>query len=388
MSLPKKKSIVLWVMSVIFCLTSFPIHAKFSLSDIKKEIQTVQKDLQAQQTSHARLQKKLKISEENLSQFKAEHGKTKQELKKQASQLNGLHQEKINYEKKLAVQQRALSDQIRAAYMSGNGGFLKILLSQENIVDIQKNLIYYRYILKQRSELIAALRQTMGELEKNAYEIKDKNKTLLQFQRQQQIEIADIQEMQSQRTQVLKETETTIASGADRLLALKQDRAALEAVLDALKKKAAAANARSMSTRSTENISAQDKGKVRWPTAKGKITTKYGSTIEGSQLKLNGVLIEAPQGENVRVISSGSVVFAQWMAGYGLLVIVDHGNSYMTLYGRNDVVYRKVGDKVSAGDVLATVGKSGGYTTPALYFAVRKDGKPVDPCAVISSCAT
>jgi septal ring factor EnvC (AmiA/AmiB activator) len=382
----KKK--IPFIFFIIIFLVSFSAYAKISLSDIKKEIQAVQKDLQVQHTSHAQLQKKLKVSEENLSRFKTAHEKTRQELKKQNAQLNKLHQEKEGNEKKLAEQQQALSDQIRAAYMSGNGGFLKILLSQENVADIQKNLIYYRYILKQRSDLIAALRQTTNELEKNTQEIKEKNKTLSKFQRQQQAEISDIQAMQTQRTQVLKETETTIASGADRLRALKQDRAALETVLNELKMKAAAVNAaKPAPVRSVENMSAKEKTKAGWPIAKGKIAAKYGSSIEGSQLKLNGVLIEAPQGENVRAVSSGSVVFSQWMAGYGLLVIVDHGNSYMTLYGRNDVVYRKVGDKVSAGDVLATVGKSGGYTTPALYFAVRKDGKAMDPCIMVSGCA-
>ncbi|MDF3054193.1 MAG: non-proteolytic protein peptidase family [Gammaproteobacteria bacterium] len=387
--MPKKNSAIIYCFTIIiFFYAPFSAGAKPSLSDIQKEIKTVQKDLEEQQTSRTLLQKKLKISEEHLSQFKTKQQKTKKQLQKQAEQLNNLHEEKINNEKKLAIQQQALSDQIRTAYMSENGGFLKILLSQKNITDAQKNLVYYRYVLKKRSDLIAALHQTMEKLEQNTQAIEEKRKVLSELQAQHQSEINGIQDAQAQRAQVLEKTEATITSNNERLIVLQQNREALEAVLRQLKAKAATTNAVSQSSsRPTINIPTKDKGKMSWPT-KGKVAVKYGSAIQGSELKLNGILIEAPLGENVRAAASGRIVFSQWMAGYGLLVIVDHGNSYMTLYGQNDVVYRKIGDSVSAGDVLATVGKSGGHKTPALYFAVRKDGKPVDPCLMLPSCST
>ena len=97
------------------------------------------------------------------------------------------------------------------------------------------------------------------------------------------------------------------------------------------------------------------------------------------RLHLLGVLIQAPEGQNVYAVSSGRVVFANWMAGYGLLVIIDHGNGFMTIYGRNHAVIKKVGDDVRAGDLIATVGNTGGHSRPALYFAIREDGKPLNP---------
>jgi septal ring factor EnvC (AmiA/AmiB activator) len=315
------------------------------------------------------------VSEENLSRLSSQNQKTKKDLKRQAQQLNELQSKQEENEKKLVAQQKEMSQQIRAAYMSGNNEFLKILLSQQSMADIQKNMAYYRYFLKERVNLIEGLRETMLEIEKNSQQIEKKSDALIQLQSKQQSEINHIQDAQQQRNQVLVKLEETISSKSERLNILEQNRKALESVVSNLKVKA---TTRPEQHQPYHGAFSKGKGKMRWP-VNGKITAGFDSKIEGSQLKQNGVIISSPKGENIQVVSSGRVVFSQWMAGYGLLVIVDHGDGYMTLYGRNDVVYRKVGDEVSAGDVLATVGSSGGFSMPALYFAVRKDGKPLNP---------
>lgn len=362
-----------FIISILFFCST--IHAEPTLTNVQKEIQTVKKDLQTQHSSRSKLEKKLKKSEERLSKLKSTYHQTQKDLKKQTSQLNVLNKAKEDNETKLTLQQEEMSNQIRAAYMSGDSKLLKVLLNQKNIADVQKNLAYYRYFLKQRADLINALQLTMNEIETNTKEIESKTKTFSKLKSKQQSEIKKIQATQAQRNQTLEDIDATIATNSDRLAILNQNRQGLETVVKKLKTKTKYNSKKQYQDHGSFN---KGKGKMTWP-AKGKITAGYNSKIEGSQLKLNGVLISAPQGENVHAISSGKVVFSQWMSGYGLLVIVDHSDGYMTLYGRNDVVYRKVGDTVSAGDILATVGNSGGYNKPALYFAVRKDSKPLNP---------
>ena len=123
---------------------------------------------------------------------------------------------------------------------------------------------------------------------------------------------------------------------------------------------------------------AQQRGHLPWPT-KGKVMHYFNSPIAQSELKWTGELIEAPDDQPVYAVAPGTVIFSKWLQGYGLLIIINHGHGYMSLYGRNHSLYKHEGDKVSAGDLIATVGQSGGYGKPALFFAIRYNAKPLDP---------
>lgn len=368
--------IIYWILFFFLFAVSLSLYAEKNLADVQKEIKTVQKDLAEQQTVRSNLQKKLKLSEEYNSKLKSQNQKTKTALQTQVTQLKMLEEKQAQNEIKLKAQQAEIGEQIRAAYLSGNNEFLKILLGPENIADVQKNLAYYRYFLQKRLDLVDELNQTVNELKQNAEKIQESMGTLTSLQKQQQMEIDKLQDVQLQRNQLLEKIDTTIVSKSEQLATLEQNRKALENVVVELKAKSKSAEPERHYA--VNGSFAKNKGQMKLPT-QGKIIGGFDSHIEGSDLKLNGILISAPQGEKVHAIAPGRVVFSQWMSGYGLLMIVDHGDGYMTLYGRNDVVYRKVGDKVSSGDVLATVGTSGGYDKPALYFAIRSDGKPLNP---------
>ncbi len=215
-----------------------------------------------------------------------------------------------------------------------------------------------------------ALKQTLKKLRQNKQDIQQQTKKLLALQGKKQQEYAKLNAIKRSRKQLLNTINKDINTKQKKLTKLIADQKALEKVIANLK-------AEEISPVFATPLGKLQK-KLHWPT-KGKIDNLYGTTIGHSQLKWDGIIIHAPEGRNVYAISSGKVVFAQWLQGYGLLMIIDHGHGYMSLYGRNNSLYKKVNEIVHSGDLIATVGNSGGYNQPSLYFAIRHNGNPVNP---------
>jgi len=215
------------------------------------------------------------------------------------------------------------------------------------------------------------VKQTLIQIQQNQTNIEKQTKTLnnmLQdkLQRQQKLK-----QLSTTRNTVLIKLDQQISSRQQRLIALQNDKTRLEELFNQLGYQ--------------QNIPVQPPlpftsmaGKLHWPT-KGKISEHYDETIGNSELKSSGVLIDAPTGQNVYAIYPGKIVFADWLKGFGLLMIVDHGNGYMTLYARNNAIFYHVGDFVNKGDIIAQVGQTGGYPESGLYFEIRKDGNPINP---------
>ena len=160
-----------------------------------------------------------------------------------------------------------------------------------------------------------------------------------------------------------------IKTRQQRLAILEKNKIHLESTLKSLSQK---------SNAWTDDYAVLKRGKLPWP-AKGRILSSFGRSISSSELKSTGVLIQAPMGRKVRAVMPGKVIFSRWMRGYGLLIIVDNGHGYMTLYGRNESLYKKRGDVIKRGEIISAVGNSGGYQKSALYFAIRHNAKPVNP---------
>lgn len=267
-----------------------------------------------------------------------------------------------------------LSRELRHAYMNGRQELLQLLLNQQDPAALDRMLVYFDYLSRARRERIV---QASGELERLAElrsEVDRERQQLERLEDEQRKQRTALEERRQERERVLARLQQDIR-GADRQLRqLAEDEAQLEAMLDELRE----ALADIPEDELIRKPFAQQRGSLRWP-LEGKVLASYGSSQGRMDGTWQGVLVEAGHGAPVVAVAHGRVVFANWLRGYGLLLIIDHGDGYMTLYGHNDSLYRDVGDWVEPGETIAAAGASGGREQPGLYFELRADGRPQNP---------
>ncbi|MDP2747370.1 murein hydrolase activator EnvC [Pseudomonas sp.] len=366
------------------------------LEKLQQDKSGVQKDLQKTETEMGELEKQVEELQKSLKDGEVEIQRLNQEKKK-------LHDARLE-------QQRLIGIQARAAYQSGRQEYLKLLLNQQNPEKFSRTLTYYDYLSEARMEQLATFNETLRQLANVEQDIVEQQNQLLedkgaldaraeqlaQARKERQLALAKLnqeysardhklkarQQEQAQLARVLKTIEATLARQAREAEQARQQ-ALIAAREQQRSSTAAASNPGSgplVSAGSTYGGPfAQARGKLPWP-VDGRLVARYG-TPRGAdaRTKWDGVLIGASAGSQVRAVHGGRVVFADWLRGAGLLVILDHGNGYLSLYGHNQSLLRDAGDLVNAGEPIATVGTSGGQDTPALYFAIRQQGRPSDP---------
>ena len=272
----------------------------------------------------------------------------------------------------LAVESEQLSTQVVAAYTSGQQERLKLLLNQHDPATLGRLMTYYRYMSEYRGENIETVNGHIAELAALQAEAEAEDARLARLAGSAQAELAALDLAQQERQQLLASLKARIAeegSQIERLAAEERDLARLIAELTSIL---------SDYPITAEAPFSDYKGLLTWPVA-GTLIRDFGQPRAGGGVTWNGVVLAAPRGREVRVVYHGRVIFADWLAGMGLLVIVDHGEGYMTLYGYNETTLKSAGDWVAPGDVIATVGDSGGQSQAGLYFEVRQGTRPLNP---------
>jgi len=272
----------------------------------------------------------------------------------------------------LDAESEALAAQVRAAYMSGGQEKVKLLLNQQDPATLGRLMAYYRYLNDYRAENIEAVVAEIRELEVLRGQIAAEEARLADLARARYAELTKLNTAQESRQALLAELRRKIANEGqevERLAAQEADLTRLIAELTSIL---------SDYPISSEQPFSKHKGQLTWPVA-GTLLHDFGQPRAGGKLKWNGVVLGAPRGREVRAVYHGRVAFADWLAGLGLLVIVDHGEGFMTLYGYNETILTDTGDWVAPGDVIATVGDSGGQPQSGLYFELRQGTKPVNP---------
>ncbi len=355
---------------------ALPTAKGSAVSDNKKQLQHIQHsiaDIQAELSEQQQLresnEKKLKKTETSMAHLLTQMRTTQQKLSKQQKRLKQLnHQNKI-YQQRIKQQKIQLAQQIRAAYRLPNTSLLRLLLDANHMTDIDRMRQYSYYLSQDPVKQIKQLKRNIHKLAVYQQETQKQSNILLKLTQKQQQQHQKLNTLKQSREKIVKAINSKILTKQERLALLNQQKHQLESTLMHLQKK------RSRLSRSYFD---HLKGKLTWP-IHGKLHNRYGSNIDQSELTRNGVVIEAAADEPVHAIANGKVVFANWMSGYGLLLIVEHGNGYMSLYGRNQNLYKKVGDSVHKGEVISLVGQSGGYKKPELYFEIRHNAKPQDP---------
>ena len=268
--------------------------------------------------------------------------------------------ERRTEEAALARDREALAGQIRAASMIGRQEPLKLLLNQRDPGQTGRVLVYYQYFGRARASQIAAIDAHLDELAGLDAELAAEEQRLTMLEEQQRGEVAKLQSARERRGRALVSLETESKSRAKELERLKEQQGGLEKLVRELRR---ALERIDKFPTDSKDAFARLRGKLAWPVA-GRLVAAFGQTRAGG-VKWDGVLLAGTQGTPVRAVYHGRVVYADWLSGLGLLTIIDHGDGYLSLYGHNERLYKEVGERVTAGDTIATLGDSGGRPTPS-----------------------
>jgi len=344
------------------------------LASLRKQIQALRESLDTAHTKKDSLQQQLRSTELEIGSLNRSIRDLEEQLGRQARKLDKLQSEKSMQQDNLKEQRRSLSDQIRASYAMGKQGYMKLLLNQQDPAVIGRTLTYYDYFNRARASQINTIGSTLTEIDDLEATIADKTSRLESLHDEQAQKMRALEGNRESRHQIIVKLDTDIDTNEQRLKQLLQDQAGLVELLEGIRK------ALTNIPPDQGNLPpfATLKGHLPWPYG-GHITTRYGSSRNVGELKWQGVMISGSEGEQVKAIYSGRVAFADWLRGYGLLLIIDHGNGYMSLYGYNQSLYKNVGDWVEAGETIATIGNSGGHLASGLYFEIRHNGTPENP---------
>ena len=339
------------------------------LKSIQTQISAQQNDLKNTSKQREKLITLLKKDEQAIARAAQRVNETQLSLKSITTQLTELEKQQTSLHKSKIGQQKTLSKQLSSAYLAGNHDYSKMMLNQQNPSTVERMLVYYQYLNNARIKAINELKATSEQLVKVQNEQIKKQQQLnavIVDQRQQAKQLAN---EQNQRQQTLTQIQRTLSDKGAQLEQLQIEEASLKRIVEQ-------AVATAKSNPSMNGLDNQ-KGKLKWPT-KGRVSERFGSSRSG-QIKWKGAVLTAPEGQNIKAIAAGKVIYADWLRGFGMVMVVDHGKGYMSLYGHAQTLFKSAGDNVNSGESIALVGRSGGQTEPSLYFEIRHKGQAVDP---------
>lgn len=308
----------------------------------------------------------------------------------QQLRLQQLETQQADLQKNLASQHAALATLLRSAYALGRSEQLKLLLAQDRVGDASRALVYHHYFEVARMRRIDDLTAQLQQLAAVTREVQNERATLAASRAQQRTQLADLQTQRSKQSRVVAQIDAQYRDRAGRAQALGRDAESLESLVKRLSVVMAQApkptRAPTVAEVRAGHVSPQlpaitafagPGGRLAWP-LEGNLLLSYGGAMADGRAS-TGLLIAGTPGADVHAVADGRVAFADWLKGYGLILIIDHGNGLMSLYANNEALLKNAGDEVHAGDAVSTVGSSGGQGRNALYFEMRQGGKPVDP---------
>ncbi|MEL4893745.1 peptidoglycan DD-metalloendopeptidase family protein [Xanthomonas protegens] len=393
-----------WLLTAGVAAAQNPREAEKRLEKVRSELKSVAEERRQLEGKRGDAARQLREADEKVAVTGRSLAQTQQALQRHQQTLAELERKRDGLRSGLTRQRAELAQLLRAAYAIGGNAPLKLLLAQDRVADANRLLAYHRYLQRERAQRIATLTHELQALEQVQREVVEQKQQLSEAQRRQQEQAQALQRDRKQRASVVSELDQRYQDRSEREKALGQDAKALETLLANLRAAAARAEAerRAAARREAAEQAAQAKaaakagrgggkippkvvasapplkvGGLGWPLS-GDLIARYGGRLPDGRTS-SGVLIAAPAGSTVTAVADGTVVFSDWMTGYGMILIVDHGNGYMSLYAHNDTLLRDAGAKVKRGDAVAKVGNSGGQGRPALYFELRRNGQPVDP---------
>jgi septal ring factor EnvC (AmiA/AmiB activator) len=340
---------------------------------LKDDISALQTWLDKAQNQASQLQKQLRQHEQKVSQLTKNIKKNQHASQQSNQRMAKLQTQSSHLQDALADQEQQLTIQLKRQYQQGQNPAGNLLLNLNNPASLARNMAYYQYLNQASAEQMAAYRQTLETLAQVQQQQADLGLSLQLKAEQLKLQTSQLQQTKQKLAKHLSQLKNQQQSKAQRLSTAKMDQQQAQELLDQIQIAIAKAN---IKVAHQTFISA--KGQLPWP-LKGTVLNRFGVTQSSYPLSQQGWLISAKEGTDVVAIHGGQVVFSDWLKGYGLVIIIDHGDDFLSLYGQNQALYLSIGDRVSAQQLISSSGKSGGNTQTGLYFSLRKQGQPLNP---------
>jgi septal ring factor EnvC (AmiA/AmiB activator) len=374
-----KPKLLLTLTFLLFCSISTSVFSQSEteyekqLKDLAVTIEKLKKELSKTKSSRDKLQSSLQQSEEEISNLSKKIDDIKEALAREKKQLNQHQRRRAELEKSKSTQQEEVSRIITQAYQLGQQSQIKMLLNQESPYKIKRLMRYHQYIIAAHKEKIDAFLSTIENIKTTETEIIDSTNRLESHSQTLAERFNALKQTQSRRLSTIASLNKDLQKKGDNLSKLRNDRGRLEKLLEE------ATLALSKIKLPGDAIPFKNaKGKLPFP-AKGRIKHRFGSPILNGKLHWKGLFITGQTGDSVKSVHYGRVIFSDYLRGHGLLLIVDHGNGYMSLYAHNQSLLKETGEWVSSGETIAKLGNSGGQSQTGLYFEIRRNGQPIDP---------
>ncbi|NOU00827.1 MAG: peptidoglycan DD-metalloendopeptidase family protein [Gallionella sp.] len=373
----------------MFCLiannTSFAATQQKELENLRKRIIAVQREVEQTDAFKLKAANALRESEHAISNSNRRIAELSEQRKLANKKLSKLQTQQYSLSSSIQVQQQLLSKQLYLQYTNGSTSYVEQFFNSQETSQLARNLQYYQYIARDRATGINALRSNLDVLKTNRTETLEQSAALTALSAEEIVQRSFLKRSQQARQQMLKKFSQQLRQQRREVNRLQRDETHLARLVDKLAK--ILAQPKSNSIFSNDNLPDNRfdeypfeklKGKLALP-VKGAVTNHFGTPRPDSTVLWKGLFLKTANGQAVKSVAAGRVVFADWLRGFGNLLIVDHGMGYMSLYGNNETLFKQVGDLLIGGDTIASVGNSGGNEESGLYFELRHESKPFDP---------
>ena len=366
------------ILALALALGAAPVNSQqevtpAQIEDLKERIEDINDWLADAEDDRSALEQQLAETERTISRLARERRSLREKAEQQQQRLRELEKEEQELTRTLDRQRESLKKQIRAAWMEGDAPAVKVLLNEIDPDRIARTMTYYEYLSKDTVTRLEAFSESLKKLKNTRDAVQATRVELARTEESVARRQQELAASRKQRQQTLAALNADIKSRLSEREELESDRKRLEKLLAEVQQ---AINNIPSPNESRPFASLRDK--LPWP-AKGKVLSGYGDSYADGKLRRTGLLIRTGEEAEIRAIHYGRVVFANWLRGFGLITIIDHGDGYMTLYGHSSSLFTSPGDWVTAGEPIALAGRTGGTDSPALYFEIRHNGKPDNP---------
>ena len=353
-------------------------QAEAQLMHIVEQLNALDTWLSDAERQRVRWLKDVQAKDQQVAQTSLSVDAADARLAKMRGELDALTDERDRLNERLAEQARRIEEHLAAAYRLSGQDFLKLILNQESPETVERMAVYHRYFSDARMQALEAYRGTSAELERVAKLVQSQHDAEVEEQADLRNRQRELESERRQRQSLLAELDEEVEDRVTLRKRLVADQDRLQRLVAELRRRASELDGTQFATR---------KGALPWPVS-GTVQNRFGQSRADGRLKWHGVRFGATEGTPVTAVFRGQVVFADWLRGFGLLTIVDHGSGFMTLYGHADDLTKRVGDMVESGEVIAHAGQSGGQLMSGLYFEVRQNGDARDPLGWLAKSRT
>ena len=369
------------LMALLACLAV----AQLSIADDKslkeKQLKTLlhkigklKQAIDVKEDSKSRYIKQLKTIERSVGKVNLKIRKIDDQIKAKKAEVAALRATRLEHQRRLSRENEYLAQQVYSAFTLGSQEKVKLLFSQQKPQTLQRNLVYYQYFSNARVALINSVQTSIDKIIETESLIRQAQLNLQGNQQALAVQREQLKKDLGKRKTIIASLDKQLKSQGGSLLRLEDEATQLQNLIKSILEIFNEAPDVEVSRQAFARL----KGKLAWP-VEGKVRRLFGRNKPLSNLRWQGVIIEARSGSQVMAVSHGRVAFADWLRGLGNLIIIDHGNSYLSLYGHNESLFKGAGEWVEAGEVISSIGSSGGQKKPGLYFEIRKKGKPQNP---------